>query len=204
MTLKSLAQRIGMVALLCLVGTAVLAQDTKTLDSGLTAVKLSSTFTSALQSLNVTPGTVAPTRIRYGKAWFPVTGGAIDLDTAAGNILHSGGLTLTAGGITTTLQSFIIDTTGAAPVLTGLVSVNGKLIGRVPLFNLALPSGFSVPLKPQGRFLELKGVGVTLTSQAAGALNSVYSVSAFAEGLDIGTADVFAVVAGHRGWSDAR
>ena len=110
MNLKSLAQRIGMVALLCMVGTAVFAQNTKTLDSGITLVKLSSTFTSALQSLNVTPGTVAPTRIRNGSAWFPVTGGAIDLDTAAGNIIHSGGLTLEAGGIKVSLQSFIIDT----------------------------------------------------------------------------------------------
>ncbi len=204
MNLKSLAQRIGMVALLCLVGATVFAQNTKTLDSGITTVKLSGTFTSALQSLNVTPGTVAPTRIRNGSAWFPVTGGAIDLDTAAGNIIHSGGLTLEAGGIKVSLQSFIIDTTGAAPVLTGLVAVNDKLLGRVPLFNLALPSGFTLPLKPEGRFVELKGVGVTLTSQAAGALNGVYSVSAFAAGLDIGTADVFAVVASPRQWPDAR
>jgi hypothetical protein len=84
-------------------------------------------------------------------------------------------------------------------VLTGLVVVSDQLVGRVPLFNLALPSGFALPLKAEGGFiLQLKGVGVTLTSQAAGALNGVYHVSAFAAGLDIGTADVFAIVSSCR------
>lgn len=148
-----------------------------------------------MTSLGVTAGTVAPTRILDGSATFPVTGGAIDLDTAAGNTLHSGGLTLEAGGTEVRLQSFIIDTTGASPVITGLVVVNNKLVGRLTLFDLQLPAGFTLPLKPErGIFLRLEGVGVTLEAQAAAALNSVYSVTAFQGGLDIGTASVFATV----------
>ncbi len=185
---------------------SALAQQTVTVNSGTTGVKLSSTFTSALSSLKVSVGTVAPTRIDDGEALFPVTGGAIDLNTAAGNILHSGGLTLTAGGIQTKLQSFIIDTTGTQPVITGLVVVNGKLVGRLPLFNLTLPSGFSLPLKTQWSTLYLSGVGVTLSAQAASALNNVYSVSAFSEGLNIGKAEVFAFVGNYHwrpdAWSD--
>jgi len=168
------------------------AQNTKTLGSGVTGVQLSSTFTGALSSLGVKAGTVAPTMIYDGQALFPVNGGALDLDTASGNILHSGGLTLTAGGIETRLQSFIIDTTGTQPVITGLVVVNGKLVGRLSLFNLGLPSGFTLPIKDDGGVIVLKGVGVTLTAQAAGALNSVYSVSAFTAGLNLCTAEVVA------------
>ena len=122
------------------------AQQTKTLFTGRTSVKLSSTFTGALSSLGVTVGRVFPTEIEYGTANFPVTGGAIDLDTASGNVLHSGGLTLKAGDTKVTLQSFIIDTTTGKPVITGLVSVNGSLLGRIPLFDLTLPAGFSLPL----------------------------------------------------------
>jgi len=40
----------------------------------------------------------------------------------------------------------------------------------------------------------LSGVGVTLDPGAAAALNGVYSITAFAGGLDIGTAEVVAIV----------
>ena len=165
------------------------AQQTKTLFTGRTSVKLSSTFTGALSSLGVSVGRVFPTEIEYGTANFPVTGGAIDLDTASGNILHSGGLTLKAGDTKVTLQSFIIDTT-SSPMITGLVSVDGKLLGRLPLFDLALPSGITLPLKLHDNRILLRGVVVTLDSAAAEALNSVFHVSAFQGGFNIGTAKV--------------
>ena len=165
------------------------AQNTQTIDGGRTIVTLASGFVSALGTLGVTPGTVGPTELHDGRVNFPVTGGAIDLDTAASQILHSGGLTLTAGQTQVTLQSFIIDTTGA-PVITGLVSVNGKLLGRLPLFDLALPGGITLPLDPHHGRIVLKGVGVTLDSTAAGALNRVFNVSAFQGGFGIGTARV--------------
>jgi hypothetical protein len=181
----------------------VFAQKTKTVDYGLTTVSLSSTFTGALSDLNVTPGTVSPTRLHDGKVDFPITGGAIDLDTAEGNILHSGGLTLEAGGIQVKLQSFIIDTTGTAPIISGLVVAQGKLVGRLPLFDLAVPAGIT-PLKPQyGGLLALDGIPVTLDPAAAAALNEVYSTTAFAGGLSIGTANVDALLASdhwHSGW----
>ena len=196
MKVKSLTPKAGLLAVLCLMGTTVFAQNTKTVEYGFTTVKLSSTFTGALGSLGVIPGVVWPTRLsESGTASFPITGGAIDLDTASGNVLHSGDLTLTAGGIETRLQSFIIDTTSGAPVITGLVIAGNQLVGRVPLFNLTLPAGFSLPISAKHGFeLSLEGVGVTLTSQAAAALNGVYSVTAFTEGLNIGTADVSAVL----------
>lgn len=165
------------------------AQKTETIEGGRTTVVLASSFVSALDSLGVTPGTVNPTRLYDGTADFPVTGGAVDLDTASSQILHSGGLTFTAGEIQVTLQSFIIDTTGT-PVITGLVSVDGKLLGRLPLFDLALPGGITLPLKPRDGQIVLKGVVVTLDRTAAGALNSVFHVSAFTGGFGIGTAKV--------------
>jgi hypothetical protein len=84
------------------------AQKTETIEGGRTTVALAGSFLSALGSLDVTPGTVGPTRLHNGTVNFPVTGGAIDLDTAVSQILHSGGLTLTAGQTKVTLQSFII------------------------------------------------------------------------------------------------
>jgi len=172
------------------------AQKTEAIEGGRTTVALASSFLSALPSLDVTPGTVGPTRLHNGSVNFPVTGGAIDLDTAVSQILHSGGLTLTAGQTQVTLQSFIIDTTGT-PVITGLVSVDEKLLGRLPLFDLALPSGITLPLKLNDGPIVLRGVGVTLDGTAAGALNGVFHVTAFDGGFAIGTAKVTIDLAGH-------
>lgn len=196
MRLKSLFPSVLALAATMIASTSAVSQQTHTLFSGRTSVKLSSTFTGALADLGVTPGRVFPTEIEDGVATFPVTGGAIDLDTASGNIVHSGGLTLKAGDTQVRLQSFIIDTTTGKPMITGLVVVNNKMIGRLPLFDLSLPPGFSLPLQLDEHRLALKGIGVTLDAQAAGALNAVFKVSAFKAGFPIGTAKVVSYSSG--------
>jgi hypothetical protein len=195
MKLRTLLPGVIATAAMAICSTHGAAQQTKTLFTGRTSVKLSSTFTGALSSLDVSVGRVFPSEVEAGSVTFPVTGGAIDLATASGNILHSGGLTLNAGETVVSLQSFIIDTTGK-PMITGLVVVNGKLLGRIPLFDLTLPAGFSLPLHLNENRLILKGVGVTLDAQAAGALDAVFKVSAFTGGFPIGTAQVVAYRAG--------
>jgi Htaa len=178
---------------LVLATSAVHAQ-AKTIGLGRTFVALSSGFVSALHTLGLTPGVVRPSDLEDGKVTFPVTGGLLDLQTARGEISHSGGLTLTAGSTEVRLQSFTIDTTGSSPVLTGLVVVDDKLVGRLPLFNLQLPAGLSFPLKPSAEgVLRLKGVGVTLTSTGAAALDGVFKTNALAGGFEIGTANVYVV-----------
>ncbi len=171
------------------------AQHTDTIDSGITTVTLSSGFVSALHSLDVSVGTVTPTHLADGEVSFPVVAGAVDLDTALGNILHSGGLTLTAGKTEVRLQSFIIDTTAPYPVITGLVVVDNKLVGRLPLFDLTLPAGLRLPLRTQGAFLlNLDDVKVDLDGEAAKALDKVFDVKAFKKGFEIGVANVRAIV----------
>ena len=200
MRLKTAIPRVLATVAITVLAAGASAQQTKTLFTGRTSVKLSSAFTAALSNLNVSVGRVFPTEVEDGVATFPVTGGAIDLDTAAGNILHSGGLTLKAGDTKVALQSYIIDTTGK-PVITGLVVWNGKLIGRYPLFDITLPAGFSLPLKLKENRLVLKGVGLTLDPVAAGALNGIFNLSGTnaipADGkFPIGTAQVVAYGAG--------
>ena len=179
---------------LALACTTAFAQ-TVTVNSGVTQVKLSGALVTALTTLNVAPGTVNPTQLVDGTASFPITGGALDAETAKGEIAHSGGLTLSKGSTIVRLQSFTIDTTGAAPVLTGLVVVNNSVLGRLRLFRLQLPSGFTLPIKPvAGVRVNLSSVGVTLTQGAADALNSVFKTSTFAGGLRIGWATVSSIV----------
>ncbi|QQS48634.1 MAG: hypothetical protein IPM66_08425 [Acidobacteriota bacterium] len=162
------------------------------LGAGQTTVVLSSDFIGALGALGLSAGSVGEGSLRSGIASFPITGGVIDLGTAKAEINHSGGLFLAAGGNRVELTSFNIDTTGSSAVLTGLVTVNGDLLGRVPLFDLTLPS-LTLPLRPQSfQTLFVPNVRVTLTAAAAGALSGVFGATVPA-GLNIGTASVYAV-----------
>lgn len=174
---------------LMLAATAAHAQKVYTVQSGRTTIVLDSGFVAALGTLGVSPGTVSPGALGGGKVAFPITSGDIDPWTARAEILHSGGLTFTAGATKVRAENFIIDTTTAQPVVTAQVIVGGKLLGRYPLFNLVPPSGLKLPLTFSGDTFHLPdGFTVTLTKTGADALNSIFNVKAFQAGFLIGSA----------------
>ena len=172
-------------------GHAALAGPSVALRQGTTSVVLSPQLLQAATALGVTLDDVGPATVDGGVAIFPFTGGVLDTASAGGEILHGGGLSLTAGSTTVTLTDFIIETTGtSAPRLTGLVTADGNFVGRAPLFALAIPDLF-LPLAPnaQGKIV-VRHVLVTLTAEAAAALNGTFSITAFTAGLPIGIAKV--------------
>lgn len=191
MLVKKLFALLALMVVLALASGSATAQNTRIFQFGSTNVNLSSGFLDALQTLNVAPGVIAPTRLRGTQVNFPIIGGAIDLDTALGNIEHSGGLTLTAGKTVLGIQNFTIDTTGKTPVITGLAVLNGAVVGRISLFDLVLPSKFKKPIQLYyGSVLYLNGVTVNLNAGAATTLNQIFVTNAFTGGINIGTATV--------------
>ena len=168
---------------------SALAAPTVSVKGRRTDVALSSELLNALETLGVGVQPIKNARIRRGQAKFPIPAGELDLETAAGEIWHTGGLSLSAGETVVDLSLFIIDTTtpGAA-VLTGIVKANDTLIGRLPLFDIELPS-LKLPLAAKSR-ITIPNANLTLTEEAAAALNSVFNVEAFVEGFPIGTAHV--------------
>jgi hypothetical protein len=141
-------------------------------------------LTLAKTSIGLT-GTDASQRT-LGFINFPITSGAISLDTSAGQILHSGGMILTSGATTVTLDSLIVDTLGDNPFVTALVEVNGNFVGRVKLFDFVLPVGFPLPIVPNQGAFYLSGVQLTLDDQAEMALNQAFGYKAFTPGADFG------------------
>ncbi len=170
-------------------GQAAAAPTVNTI-GGDTRVTLSSTFLGALNTLGVTASPSFPASIRNGNARFPIPTGEIDATSYKGEIVHDGGLNLRAGALTVNISSFVIDTTGSTPVLTGLAKVNDSLVGRITLFNLAL--GAAPQVQSYGRYgtLRINDVAVTLNAEAAATLNDVFGVTAFTAGIPIGTARV--------------
>jgi hypothetical protein len=174
------------------IGSARAQQSLRT-GAGVTAVKLSPTFTGALSSLNVELETEPPviSKLKSGVVEFPIVGGVLDLATAKGQIVHTGGLELKAGSTVVTLSDFIIDTSDPAQSrLTGIVTADGSYLGRITLFDLGL-TAVSLPLQPIADLvIYLPGVNVILSPEAAADLNKVFKVHAFAAGIPIGTATV--------------
>jgi hypothetical protein len=178
MTLRAFARPLMLAAALAFTAGHVVAAPTVNTLGGDTRVTLSSTFLGALNSLGVSASPSFPASIRSGVARFPIPTGEIDAGSFKGEIVHDGGLNLRA------------DTTGATPVLTGLVKANDSLVGRIALFDLAL--GAAPQVQSFGRYgsLRINDVAVTLNAEAAGALNDAFGVTAFTAGIPIGTARV--------------
>jgi hypothetical protein len=189
MSIRTFVRPLVLAAALAFAGHAAAAPTVNTL-GGDTRVALSSTFLDALGSLGVSASSTYPASIRSGVARFPIPTGEIDAGTYKGEIVHQGGLDLSAGAVTVNISSFVIDTTGATPVLTGLVKANDSLVGRITLFDLGL--GAAPRVQAYGRYgsLRIDDVAVTLDAEAAAALNDVFGVTAFTAGIPIGTARV--------------
>ena len=91
--------------------------------------------------------------------------------------------------------SFIIENLGGNLRLTGVVKANDTIVGRIPLFRVVLTQAPEViPSSGGAAHLSIKGARLSLTEDAAQALNSVFGVSAFKKGFPIGVAKVNATV----------
>ncbi len=193
MMLRQLAKRAALAAALLVLSVSTSFAQTYPVEGGRTYVTLSSDFAGALTALNVFAGPIGKARILHGVASFPINGGSLDVAAARGEVTHKGGLFLTAGRTSVRLMDFNIDLTTATPGLMGLVIANGSVVGRIRLFDIALPAGITLPLRPvSGKYFQLDGARLTLSAGAATALNTVFGISAFTGGFNIGTAQVAA------------
>lgn len=162
-----------------------------TFTGGVTSVRFSSGFLGAANSLGLSVSPIVSAGVRGANVSFPITWGTVDGGSLRGEIMHSRFLLFQKGNAAVKLEGFIIDTTGPQPFINGLASANGSVVGRIPLFNLDLSTA---TITQAGSVIQISGVGVTLRSEAAAALNSVFSTNAFVEGFNIGTATVSAAV----------
>jgi hypothetical protein len=149
---------------------------------GRTDLALDPGAASALGSLGVTPGLVGPAAANPdGTFGFPITGGLVNAKTLAGEVLHSGGISLTKGSTVVALTGFTVDTQAAQ--LTAVI--NGG--ARAAILDLDLSSPKVVI---SGRSVTVGGVTAKLTQGAADALNQAFGTTAFTKGLTLGVATV--------------
>ena len=158
---------------------------------GSTTVTLDPSTAQVLQQNKVTVAPVAPATASTAggsvAVSFPVTGGEAfvfpnsDLPMIRGDVVHSGGLSFSAGGKTLEVTNFIVNP--GTSLLTA--NVGGK---QVPLFEL---DGRAVKIgHDDSGNVTLDGTIVRLSPQAADALNTTFGVSIFKEGIPVGTAHI--------------
>jgi hypothetical protein len=189
---------------LALVGTLTLALPAVAAPSvqlvgGATTVRLSSELLGALGSLGVTPDNVLPGGLHPtddgATVAFPIPTGELDAAGPVLEIIHAGGLTLTAGDTRVALTSFIIENIGNSLRLSGVVKANDTIVGRIPLFRIELTKAPEVTAGSGGGAgtLRVAGAKLTLTQRAAETLNAAFGLDgAFTAGFPIGTARIHA------------
>ena len=161
-----------------------------------TAVTLDPGFVAGLTSLKVTPSPLGKATIsQAGVATFPITGGNVTVYNKGavdpyvqGKIEHAGsGLQLVAGGKTVKLEDFVVDP--GKSVLTGKVTVDGAVAYEsAPLFFL--DGSTLMPLRMEGSDAVLEGTTVSLTKEAADALNMVFGTTALKQYFKVGIAKI--------------
>ena len=163
-----------------------------------TAVKLAPEFAAGLEQLKLTPGVLGGAKLADGSVSFPITGGEVTyFDPTSGvepyvqgMIQHEGsGLSLTGGGKTVNLEDFVVDPEKS--VLTGKVTVDGKVaFETAPLFFLDGSTLNPLQVDSASSTAVLQGTTVSLTKEAADALNMVFGVQALTEFFPVGVATI--------------
>jgi hypothetical protein len=185
LTKLSLAASIAAAALL-LSPISAQAQKIYIVDGGRTTLTLSKAALADFTKLGITPTAIAGSQLYNNQIYFPITSGAVNLDNAYGQMLHAGGINLTAGTKQVRLDSFVFSTSGEESVVTALVIVDGKFLGRIPVFDIELPSDLTLPLDPKDGNFFLAGVKWNLDPQAVAALNDAFKTTIFENNLFIG------------------
>jgi hypothetical protein len=177
--------------------TTAAAAPSVQLVGGATSVRLSQDLLGALGSLGVTPANVLPGGLhptaQGATLVFPIPTGELDAAGPVLEIIHSGGLTLTAGETRVALTSFIIENIGNNLRLSGVVKANDTIVGRIPLFLVELTEAPEVtPGEGKGAGkLRVRNANLTLTKRAADTLNAAFGLEGvFTAGFPIGTARI--------------
>ena len=166
-----------------------------------TAVTLDAGFLEGLTALKLTPATIGGAKLdgTTGVISFPISGGNVTYyDPASGVtpyvqglINHEGsGLQLTgANGKVVKLENFVVDP--AESVLTGKVTVDGEVFApTAPLFFLDGRTLNPLEVNEADGTAVLEGTTVSLTKEAADALNTVFETDALAEFFKVGIAEI--------------
>jgi hypothetical protein len=181
-------RRLGLAGAAALAGAAVAAPAAAAaivpVEDGRTGLHLDAATAAALGDLGVGVSPIGPATARGLRLSFPINGGRIDPETAAGTVDHEGGLAFQAGGTAVRLTGFTVRTDARRPYLTARVGG-----ATIRLLNLDLSDAAVIRRGPGRVGTWAVRIRSTLTAQAAAALNAAFG-SSLPGGLPVGRVDL--------------
>src|ERR1700735_299903 len=150
---------------------ATAAHAQTTVKGGSITITPGASFVEAIAKIDVTAKADSPAKIEGEAIEFPVTSGWFTLSNGKGQLSDSGGLTLSHGKYWVKVSNFVVKTVGHSGTLSADVWFDGKLEGRVTMFDLAIPQSYKEPYKTSGGALKLSGVKLTVDTAGAKKLN---------------------------------
>ena len=172
-----------------LLASSTLAATTNSIyptEGGRTTLTLSKAFQADITAAGATLTTVPGAQLDGNQIGFGLSTGEINLANAEGQMVHNGGITLTAGAKQVTLDSFMLTTFGEQAYVSALVIANGRFVGRINVFDITLPSDLPLPITPKNGDFFLGGVSWNLDPAGATALNDSLGVTAFHDSVYVG------------------
>ncbi len=187
-------------AVLALAPAIASAQQGHTITYGRATVNFSQNFQQTLSSLGASLTDLNAVPLANGIGIFEATEGVVDLQTGVAELTTRGGYAVSAGGTFVKVQNLVVDLSNPlTPVVTGIFVINGTVIPRQPIFQLAVPPGTAIPLTPQNGVEILNGFPATLAPAAAATINSIFGGPVLQPNTPIGTVDFYAVLAATNG-----
>ena len=164
-------------------------------NSGELDISLDQTFSSAMLSQGIIAsfhGTAdkLPANSPKGARGFRVYGGEVDTNTGEGEFETVGDLQFTNGTTIVMLRHMTLDTSGAVPIVTAEVLVNGAITGRVPVFTLVVNDLFPVP--PTSGIFTTPTVAMAVNDSFVTLFNSLFGSNSLWLGIGAGTVSVTA------------
>ena len=175
------------------------AQQVRSVVNGRTTLELNAAFMQTIQSYGASFTDLGMAALQNGTVTFPITSGAVDLDTVAGEVRHKSGLVITADDSQIQLLDWVLDITGSQPTISVLFVINGEEMGRFPLFLVQPPTNLALPLQPSDGVIFIKQASLFLSPAGATTFNNLFGLSGDQQlqaYTAVGNIDVYAVLAG--------
>jgi len=190
----------------CLLASALIfagsasAEPSSQIIDGRTSIRLATEFLDLLDAngfemTNILPGGIFPTETPP-RVSFPVPTGEFDEAGPEIEIVHYGGMLLTAGNTSVAITTLIMDSFNIVDGklnVTGIVKSNDSIVGRGTLFRITLSGAPQVTPESgsaAGRVVITDG-DVRLTGTGANSLNAAAGLTGvFTSGMRIGTANI--------------
>ena len=130
-----------------------------------------------------------------GEVNLPSITGIIDPESGKGGLLFTNGIHLQAQAFKARMQNIAFDNNGSAVVFSGVLSVDGDLLGRQELFIVNAKPVFKLPLEEKSGKMALRTLSLAFAPAFGQIPNGKFGEQFTQTPRTIGTADAFPLVA---------